>query len=317
MSSTAGKRRFVFERFRCGRRSGSPTRRPGVQNSIKLTVGTGAAVSAGHYLLIFQPIEASAITDIALGTASAATLSLVFSVKASIAGTYSGAITNFANTRSYPFNFTISAPNTWEQKTVTIPGDTAGSWVTSGVAGGATLVIAAAVGSTFQGTANAWAASNVFGTSSNTNTILSTNGATFQVTKAKLEISPSPTPFQRRPRAEELALCQRYFEKSYPVGAGGAPGSVTSNGIEIAPLWGTTNGPYIFPLRFKATKRAAPTVAVYSPITGTSGKLDLNNASDVSVTPANIGDAGATITATFTPTVGGFVDWHWAADARL
>jgi hypothetical protein len=292
----------------------------GFANSLKLTVSTGAAVAAGDLLRIVQKIEANEITKSAFGTSSAANMSLRFWVKTHGVGTnyvMSGALQNTGPnpTRSYPFNFTVAAADTWEEKRITIPGDIAGSWTLSGNGEGMRLDLVAAAGSTWQGTGNTWASANTFGTASNTSTILSTNGATFQVTGLKLEVGNVPTALERRSFDAELTRCQRHYRKSYNLGV--APAALTSAGCIVAPLWGTSNAAYIFNTRLVPSMRANPTVTVYSPITGTAAKLSLNSSSDISAATSEIGMNGFDVSGTFTPTVAGNIAFNFVADARL
>jgi hypothetical protein len=243
-------------------------------NSLKITVSTGASVGSSEYLFVNQPIEANNLTEIALGTASAQTLALTFWVKSSI-GSYTmcGSLRNAAGTRSYPFNVSITSSATWEKKTVIIPGDVTGTWVTTGTAKGMSVCLTAAVGSTFQGTANTWAASNLLGTSSCTNTILTTNGATFQLTGVKLEVSPVPTPYGRRNFTDEVVRCQRYYNKTYDLGT--APGTNVGADGTIRPIfigWSTGTGTFLYPHRFPVTMRATPTFTFYSN-TGVTGNV--------------------------------------------
>ena len=242
----------------------------GFANSLKCTVGTGAAVAAGHYLIIEAPIEASQLTRAALGTASAAQLCLSWQAKSSIGSyTMGAALTNFAGTRSYPSSATIASAATWTPMSLCFNGDLAGTWVTSGNAGGAYVVLTAAAGGTYQGTANAWSGGLFYGPAALTNTILSTSGATFQVTGVKLEISPVPTPFARRDTPVEWLMAQRYYWKSYS--AGTKPGSAIASGTGGL-YWASEAG-----LRFAPPLRCTPAVTVYDNA-GTAGKVSYYNA---------------------------------------
>lgn len=284
-------------------------------NSIKFTVSTGAAVAAGDYLYARQPIEANNLTDLALGNASAQTLSVTFWVKSSIGSyTMSGAIQNFAQTRSYPFNLTVSSSATWTKCTVILPGDVTGTWVTSGTAGGMYLVLTAAAGSTFQGTVNTWAGSNVFGTSSTTNTILSTSSATFQITGVKLEASPIPTPYGRRNFEDELARCQRYYEKSYAPGT--AVGSAPGAGSCTYRFGGGILSDILSSISFHLTKRVSPTLTFYDGA-GTSGKVTgwngsaWTNGNSINISAANQNGFYLDVA------TNSYFNFEFAADARL
>jgi hypothetical protein len=127
-----------------------------------------------------------------------------------LTGTFGGALTNSAETRSYPFSYTISAANTWEQKTITVAGDTSGTWLTTnGV--GIKVIWGLGVGSTYSGTAGAWAGSAYYSATGATS-VIATNGATFYITGVQLEKGSTATSFDYRPYGTELALCQRYYQ---------------------------------------------------------------------------------------------------------
>src|SRR4029077_16929784 len=117
-------------------------------------------------------------------------------------------------------------------------------------------------GSTYQGAAGVWAGANYYGTSALTNSLLTTTGATFQLTSAKFELSPVVTPFQQMPVQQELARCQRYYEKSYDLGI--LPGTALARtGQEFFGYWGTSAASYSFGVRYKTPKRAAPAVTLF------------------------------------------------------
>ena len=187
----------------------------GFKNSLIVTIGTGAAPASGGRNYIQQPIEGLNVYDFAWGTASAATVTLSFWVRSSLTGTFGGALQNSAGDRSYPFTYTISAANTFEQKTVTIAGDTTGTWLTTnGV--GVILYIGLGNGSTFNGTAGTWAAAD-YRSATGATSVVGTSGATFYITGVQLEKGSTATSFDYRPYGTELALCQRY---AYPIRGG-------------------------------------------------------------------------------------------------
>jgi hypothetical protein len=132
-------------------------------------------------------------------------------VRSSLTGTFSGALLNSGVSRSYPFTYTISAANTWEQKSVTIAGDTTGTWLTdNGI--GIRVGFSLGAGSSFSGTAGAWSGST-FTAATGAVSVVGTNGATFYITGVQLEKGSTATSFDYRPYGTELALCQRYCQK--------------------------------------------------------------------------------------------------------
>ena len=153
----------------------------GYRNSLKLTVSTAqGSLGANDELSVLIPIEGVRTARLALGTASAAPISLGFWVKAHRTGTYSGALRNSAKNRSYPFTFAVSSADTWEFKTLSVGGDTSGTWLAdTGV--GLSLNICVAGGTSRNGTAGTWAGSDYSGAASTTNSVAATSD-TFQIT---------------------------------------------------------------------------------------------------------------------------------------
>lgn len=291
-----------------------PSAPTGYPNSLKITVSTGGTFAASSFLYVRQPVEADNLVDTGFGASGAQSLGLTFWLISSISGVYSGAIQNYANTRSYPFNVTLSAANTWQKFTVIIPGDTGGTWVSSGSGGGLYLIIAAVGGTTFQGTPNAWAFANTFATSSNTNSLLSTSGATFQVGPAKLEVSTAVTPLVQLQPQQNLALCQRYYEKSYNPGT--APGTASSLSGSFSWLFPVGTSGQISVRH--STKRIQPTVSTYSASTGTIGDAwDASNSVDRAINLIDGGNNGFIAQLTSPPAVICLLQMHWVADARL
>jgi len=190
--------------------AGSVTPPAGFVKYQGITSQSAYSVLAGDYYLIQHPIEGLNVTDLAWGTASAATVTLSFWVRSSLTGTFGGSLRNNASSRCYPFSYTISSANTWEQKSITIAGDTTGTWLTdTGL--GIWVLLGLGVGSTNgSGTAGAWVGSQVFVPSGSTS-VVGTNGATFYITGVQLEKGSTATNFDYRPYGTEFALCQRYF----------------------------------------------------------------------------------------------------------
>jgi hypothetical protein len=228
----------------------SSTAPTGFTNSSIYTVTTAdSSIAAGDNYWIVQEIEGYNVADLGFGTADAKTVTFSFWVRSSVTGTFNVALSNGTTyNRSYVTTYTINSANTWEQKSVTIAGDTSGTWGTTN-GGGITAVFTLGAGSDYQATANTWVAGFKHATSGSTN-LIATNGATFYITGVQLEKGSTATSFDYRPYGTELSLCQRYFARM--------TASATYTGLGIGLFSGTTAGSIFF--KYPITMRSSPTI---------------------------------------------------------
>ena len=196
--------------------AGSITPPTGFTNYLGITSTSAYSISSGDIFNLNHNIEAYNINDFAWGTASAQTVTLSFWVRSSLTGTFGGAINNGTADRFYPFTYTISSANTWTKISITIAGDTSGTWTgTNGL--GLTIRFGLGVGSTYSGTAGSWGSTAYYGATGAVS-VVGTNGATFYITGVQLEIGTSATPFERRLYNQELDNCYRYYWQDPSVG---------------------------------------------------------------------------------------------------
>lgn len=282
--------------------AGGVTPPQGFTKYFGVTSSSAYAVLASDYFNVRQVIEGFNISDFNYGTADAKTITLSFWVRSSLTGNFGGVLAwggSSANQRSYPFLYTITGANTWEYKTVTVPGDTtmaAGGFETSNGAG-MQVRFSLGGGATNAGTPGSWATVNAQ-TASGDTSVVGTNGATWYLTGVQLEVGSVATPFERRLYPQELAMCQRYYYRrtsSASVGdiiatmqafsTGGVYGKLFDLPVELRADGGTvgiSSPSHLAPANFGGTRQAAfsaattltankRSVGVYGGLNGSSG----------------------------------------------
>jgi hypothetical protein len=255
-----------------GQNFGSITPPSGFTNYLGFQTG-GSTVSLGSsdYFEFTHPIEGYNISDLSWGTANAKTVTVSFWVLSSLTGTFGASLHNNGNGRTYPFTYGINQGNTWEYKTITIPGDTSGTWLTNNGAG-IVVIFSLGMGSSLSGSAGSWQSAGYNSVTGAVN-VLGTVSATWFMTGVQLEVGAAATTFDYRSFGTELALCQRYFEKTWSLNT--AVGTATESNVD----WYGTHAQSLAstgifqaqPRPFKVVKRAAPTMAFWD-TAGNSGK---------------------------------------------
>ena len=249
----------VASKFTAQQNAGSVTPPSGFTNYLGVTSSSAYSSAAGDVFVILQNIEGYNTADLGFGAAGASTVTLSFWVRSSLTGLFGGSLVNEAYNRAYPFSYTINSANTWEQKSITIAGDTSGTWVkTTGA--GIRLYIDLGCGSSYQGTAGAWASSGYTSVTGATS-VVGTSGATFYITGVQLEKGSTATSFDYRPIGTELALCQRYYQKSFPQATAPADNQTVQAESGFF-AYDNTSGQSQF-TQFIVTMRATPTLTFY------------------------------------------------------
>ena len=256
----------------CQQNAGSVTPPVGFTKYLGLTSLSAYSVGSGEVFWLNQPIEGLNATDLAWGTANAATITISFRVYSSLTGSFGGAIRNYAGNRSYPFNFTVSSANTWTTVSVTIAGDTSGTWATDNT-GFCYVTFSLGAGSTFSGTANSWQAGNLAQPTGSVS-VVGTNGATFYITGVQFEKGSTATSFDYRPYGTELALCQRYYYKT----------KATSSATYFGSAYNYSGSATLGIVKFAVTMRTTPTALEQ---TGTASDYNVILASS-SVTSSSV-----------------------------
>ena len=242
----------------------SSTAPTGFTKSLKITVTSTDASVASTDLIDFRHwIEGYNVADFGLGTAAASTFTLSFWVNSSLTGTYGVSVRNSDGNRVYVATYTINSANTWEQKTITIAGDTTGTWLTDN-GRGLGISFTVMTGSNFQGTAGVWGTTNNRSTSSQAN-LLANAGATFYITGVQLEKGSAASAFEYRQYGQELVLCQRYYQQ---IDYGHHNGGLTAN-------W------YQFNIGFPVVMRTDPTMTTSARGSNTGNAITLQDSGTV------------------------------------
>jgi hypothetical protein len=319
-SITANDDTYAVDRFKttasqsskltAQRNAGSVTPPAGFSNYLGYTSSSAYSIGTSDYFVCQQSIEGFNIADLAWGTASAASVTLSFWVRSSLTGTFGGSLRNSDASRSYPFTYTISAANTWEYETITIAGDTSGTWgSTNGI--GISLGFGLGVGSTVSGTAGAWAGAN-YRSATGATSVVGTNGATFYITGVQLEKGSTATSFDYRPFTTELQLCQRYFEKSYNTDVAVATSTDTGTVSTKSPQADMQDT-----IQFAVEKRSGPDIVYYTGLGVINNWRDVSAGSNKGMNTAATGSRQFTWANSAGMTVGNVLRGHWTASVEL
>lgn len=288
----------------------------GFRNSLRMTCNVSAATAASTYNYLSQRLEGQTLQHIKKGTSSAQPLTLQFWVKGSTTGTYVVSLYDWDNTRSVGATYTISAADTWEQKTITFPADTTGALDNdNAVSLDVTFILSAGTDRT-SGTLNTTWASFVTANYAAGQTVNLAGAASryLAVTGVQLEPGSQASPFEFVRYDDELARCQRYYEKSYDISV--VPGTNTTDGCASFVVSDLLSGAFGTGVRFLVRKRGTPNVTIWAP-NGTINSVDFTGASVSAATPARLGQTGIGSIEGFTGQQGRVGTLHFVASAEL
>ena len=226
----------------------------GFTYAMKVTSSSAYSIVSTDEFEWMTRLEGSTVSDFAWGTSDAKTVTLSFYVYSSLTGTFGGSFNNSAHNRSYAFSYTINTANTWERKTITVAGDTTGTWIndTSGYA--IELLFSLGAGSARVGTAGTWGSTFLRGVTGQVN-LVGTNAATWYITGIQLELGSVATPFSRAGGTiqGELAACQRYYTRTI---SGGAYALISNAGFGVS----STQAQVL--VQFPITMRTVPSTSL-------------------------------------------------------
>ena len=290
-------------------------------NSVVWTVGSAASATSSQVANMQYRLEGNTLYQLGLGTSAAKTMTLSFWVRSSVTGTYCAAFINSAADRAYVAEYTISSANTWEQKSITLTGDTSGTWLTTnGI--GLRIQFDLGSGSDYNATANTWVGANDFRTTNQTD-FINNAGATFYITGIQLEVGDTATPFEHRPFDQELLRCQRYFCKSFRYSDAVAEDATSPAGGGLIAF--TTTDARTVPLFFPTTMRTNATITIWKGgLASTSGRIAYYTSSWQTSSSAGVVDGivmtnwwQAYATGSFTVGRAYIMQFTWTADAEL
>ena len=251
-------------------------------------------------------------------TSTSSFITVQFWVKSSVAQNFYGYLRSVDGSNYlYPFETGSLSANTWTKVTKTIPGNSNLTF-DNDTGHGFQINVFPYLGTGYTGSIslNAWSAYNSsVRTPDYTSTWYTTNDATFELTGVQIEVGNVATDFEHRSFAQELKLCERYFEKSYNHSV--VPGTATDEGLV---MWLANRNPGLphTSLRYKTTKRGNPTVTIFNTNTADSNTLrDKDTATDLTPQVTRLGESGCTIHTNTSVALGNFMAFHYTANSEI
>ena len=248
----------------------------GFAHSLKVTTNTAeSSIASNEFVSVYQKMEGQDFQDLAYNTSGAKDITMSFYVKSSITGTFSFTVYRDepGTDRIVNKTYTINSANTWERKVITIAGDTGraiqntnGSvwWNIWHLAAGSDYDSTISSGWQNYATTN-WAGGHA------QDGVVTTAGATWQITGVQLETNSVATDFEHRPFGQELSLCQRYF---YQINGNNGDISISGGFLNASEFFVLVD----FPVTMRATPSYTGSATAFRMVGGAdSGSKNLNN----------------------------------------
>lgn len=292
----------------------------GFSNSFKFEVTTTDTLTGSENVVMRHRLEGQDVQRFKFGSSAAESVTVSFWVKSSLTGTFGFELmVGPSGNRTAMQAYTISAANTWQYVSLTFAGSTDYS-IPNDNARGADLVWALDSGPDDIVDPYEFKADAAFRAPTGQTNFMATSGATFQITGVQLEVGDTATPFEHRSYGDELARCQRYYQKSYEYHD--APASNDAAGSFYAQRFNTSDRYFILGGHFRGSGlRAAPTLSIYSR-DGTANNINQYNGASVKISINSISGGDSKKIANYLDNNSGsgtdnVQEFHWEADAEL
>jgi hypothetical protein len=239
----------------------------GFSNSIKWDCTTAdSSPGASDFAYMGYKMEGRDLQHLKKGTSSALKTTVSFWVRSSETGTYAFRLVDHDNSRQVGLNYTINTADTWEHKTLTLPGDTSGA-LDNNSANSMSLFWWLVVGSnrTSGSLPTAWEATTTADEAAGmTANIAASTSSDFYLTGLQFEVGEKATPFEHKSYGEELHRCKRYYQE-LDLG--------TNNNVlhMVFSRFGASNGNAFAYFPFPTAMRAAPSFSFLGETFNSSG----------------------------------------------
>tara|TARA_R100001230_G_C5665815_1_gene170417 strand:+ start:105 stop:1154 length:1050 start_codon:yes stop_codon:yes gene_type:complete len=183
----------------------------GFTNSMKIDVTTAdTSIASDESVGVLQRIEGLNVQSLAKGTSAAKKSTFSFYAK----GTAKTFIVEFQDDNSRRFSRTFTTTTSWQRFTIDVPADTTGE-IDNDITTGLTIIFWFHAGSDYtSGTLQTtWGGTTSANRMVGCQSLFDSTDNELYITGVQLEVGSVATPFEHRTLAEELLLCQRYYQK--------------------------------------------------------------------------------------------------------